>query len=87
MKLFPLMLLVTMAMFKVSLVLGTRSKFEVIGWLIWSLVAFHTGWAYWKDKNMLSPPNFDFKDGKNGTARLLFVSGFVACYFIGVVWG
>jgi hypothetical protein len=83
----PLLILMLMATIKLTLVYRSRSELEVIGWLIYSLVALHTGWAYWRDKTMLSPPNFDFKDGKNGIARLLFISSFVACYFIGVIWG
>jgi hypothetical protein len=58
---------------------GFFSKFS---WWAFYAAILQIFWAYWKGKDMLAPPNFDFKNGANETPRLIFVTAMLGCLVI-----
>jgi hypothetical protein len=84
-KAVPLLVILISGTTKLLYSLSTRSHFDIISGVVISLCFVQITWAYWKDKDMLAPPNFNFKNGDNGLPRTLFVVSMLICYLMFVV--
>jgi hypothetical protein len=58
------------------------SFFSKFSWWFFYGAILQIAWAYWKGKDMLAPPNFDFKNGANETPRFIFVIAMLGCLVI-----
>ena len=86
-KFLPFVLGLLIAIIKMLQAIGTGDSFASFAWGLFSLAVIQITWAYWKGRDMLAPPNFDFKDGTNEFPRLLFALGAITCLLIGLLWG
>ena len=86
-KAVPFVAVVIFGLLKLALIMPTHNRFDVAGWLVFSIGWAWITWAYWKDKDMPAySGNFDYKNGENDFPRAMYVVAMVACYVIGLVW-
>jgi hypothetical protein len=64
-----------------ALLLGSIEIIFMNWWVFYGAI-LQIAWAYWKGKDMLAPPNFDFKNGANETPRFIFVIAMLGCLVI-----
>lgn len=84
-KSIPLFVVLIFGTIKLLYSLNTRSRFDIISGVLISLCFIQITWAYWKDKDMLASPNFNYNNGKNGLPRSMFVVSMLICYLMFVV--
>lgn len=67
-------------------IVGFPQHFDKFEWVAWSLIScafLYVGWAYWKDKDLPARSgDFKFEEGKNSTARALYVTMVVGIYAV-----
>lgn len=84
-KAIPLFVVLIFGTIKLLYSLSTRNRFDIIYGVLISLCFVQITWAYWKDKDMLAPPNFNYKNGKNDLPRAIFVVSMLICYLLFVL--
>lgn len=82
-KAIPILIAVILGGVEIAFMNDTSvAFFSKFGWWAFYAAIIQISWAYWKGKDMLAPPNFDFKNGANEQPRLIFVIAMLGCLLI-----
>lgn len=87
MKKLPLVFIFAVCLVKTAFFSRHFSSFEWLAWLLTSGGALYVSWAYWRDKNLPARSgNFKFEEGKNSTARALYVAVIGGMYIAAAIY-
>ncbi len=81
-KSIPLILVSAIAASKIIYSFDANNILGFCFSIFYSLAFIQISWAFWKGKDMLAPPNFDYKNGTNEGPRSFFVGCMVICFLM-----
>lgn len=84
-KVIPLFEILVLGTIKLMYSVNVKSRFDIIFGILITICFIQITWAYWKDKDMLAPPNFNYNNGENSLPRAMFVVAMMVCYLMFVV--
>jgi hypothetical protein len=85
-KITPFLVIMIIGIAKMVTLAMNFDKMMFGGWLIVSTWVGSIGWAYWKDRDIIANYyNFEFKDGKNSTARVSYIV-FIILLYLSIAW-
>ena len=82
-KSLPFWVVISLGCIKIIIMNDSTISFfsKLSRWAFYAAI-LQISWAYWKGKDMLAPPNFDFKNGANETPRFIYLIAMLGCLVI-----